>query len=121
MSAPHRSAWAALIAVVMLSGCAVFSFEPARSLSDRIGYGYGTIAAVRTTAASAHDAGLISDAFTREVLDATDNARALLDLARVAVSENTLPLAQQRLELAVRLLMEIQSRLDAEIRKEKPV
>jgi len=75
---------------VVLAGCSSLGLTPATSPSQGLAYSYGTVAAIRSSAAAALTAGTITTAQGQQVLDLTDKARAALDAGElVAVSAPT--------------------------------
>jgi len=63
--------------VCAVAGCA--SIPAPQSTSQTLAYSYGTVAAVRESAAAALQSGAITVAQAQQVLDLTDKARTALD------------------------------------------
>jgi len=66
----------------LLVACQSLGLAPAKSLSDRLAYGYGTLSAVEFAAADATNAGELSKADAQTVLKLADQSRTLLDGAK---------------------------------------
>ncbi len=79
----------ALILAVTLAGCSNLGLAPAQSPSQQLAYAYGTISAIRTSAAQALGAGTISVADAKKVLADTDTAKASLDAGKAALASGT--------------------------------
>lgn len=72
-------------AFALLAGCSSLGLAPAQSPSQAIAYAYGSVAAVRTTAAQELTAGQITAVQAQTVLTLTDKARTSLDAAEAVV------------------------------------
>jgi hypothetical protein len=75
-------------ALVVLSACSSLGLTPATSPSQGLAYAYGTVAAVRSSAAAALTAGTLSTSQGQQILDLTDKARASLDAGEMVVVSN---------------------------------
>jgi hypothetical protein len=99
------------ILIVLLSGCASLGLAPASSFDERLAYAVSQNAAVRQAAANSLKAGDIDKADAQNVLELTDQSRAILDAARVASGLGDLKTAEARLSLASVILVKLQSYL----------
>lgn len=106
-----------IVALLMLCACSSLGLQPAESFDQRLAYAYGTNTAVRTAAANAATVGTITKADAQFVLKQTDEARTLLDAARVAVNLGDPSTAEGRLQLAVGILTQLQTYLNARAAK----
>ena len=78
------------LSLVVMAGCSQLGLAPAASPSEGLAYGYGTVASIRSTAASALTAGTITTAQAQQILTITDQARAALDAGEaVAITAPT--------------------------------
>lgn len=101
----------AYFALLLLAGCAQLGLAPASSFDERLAYAVSQNAAVRQAAAKSLDAGEIQLQDAQFVLKTTDEARTLLDAARVASSTGDVSTAEGRLSLAVNVLTQVQTYL----------
>lgn len=106
---PKVSALAILLFLV--SACASIGLAPPSTFEDRLAYAVSQNAAVRTAAANSLKAGDISKDDAQRVLKITDEIRAALDAANLAVNTGDTSTAEGRLQLATALLVEIQKYL----------
>lgn len=106
-----QRAISALVAVLLLSACAQVGLQPAQSFDERLAYAYGANTAVREASVSALDAGSISAEDMEHVIALSDQARSLLDAARVASGAGDLGTAESRLALATSVLTQLQTYL----------
>ena len=104
-----------LALLTLLSGCSVFS--PAKSFDTQLAYAYGTHTAVLTAAASAVEHGTLSSADAAEVLQVADDAKVLLDSAKVAAGVGDLTTAEGKLALATNLMQQLLDFLNARVPK----
>ena len=109
-----HAAAAALMAILV--GCASIGLTQPKSLSERIAYGYGVNAGVRTAAANSLQAGTLSREDGEYVLAITDQTRGYLDAARVAAGAGDVSTAEGRLLLALSVLDEIQRHLARQVK-----
>ena len=102
------------------AACAQVGMAPAQSVAEQIGYGYGTVAAVRTSTAQALTAGTIKVSDATQVQTIADQARALLDGAKAALPKPCPPTgpcvqdtttAAGKLALATSMLTQLQTYL----------
>lgn len=107
----HRYAALGLLCAV-LSACTSLGLTPAKSLSDRIAYGYSTLSAVQFAAANATNAGELSASDAEAVLKLADQSRVLLDGAKALLASDP-KAAATKLDLAVAVLTQIQNYLRA--------
>jgi hypothetical protein len=96
--------------LAFLTACASLGVAPARSLSDRLAYGYSTLSAVQFAAANATNAGELSKSDAEAVLKLADQSRVLLDGAKSLLATDPKG-AETSLVLAVAVLTEIQAYL----------
>lgn len=94
----------------LLAACQSLGLAPAKSLSDRLAYGYGTLSAVEFAAADATNAGELSKADAQTVLKLADQSRTLLDGAKSLLDTDP-QAASTKLDLAVAVLTQVQSYL----------
>jgi hypothetical protein len=95
----------------VLTACASLGLAPASSFEERLAYAVSQNAAVRNAAATSLEVGDIDLEDARTVLKITDEARTLLDAARVASGAGDLSTAEARLSLATTLLVKLQQHL----------
>ena len=88
---PRYAPFYALILIV-LTGCSSLGLAPAKSLSDRLAYGYSTYTAVQYAAANATNAGELSKSDAETGLQLADQSRVLLDGARALLASAALHL-----------------------------
>ena len=103
--------WMALFMVSIVSACA--SIPAPKSLSEQIAYGYGTVAAVRQSAAGLLVRKQITVDEATAVQDQADVARAGLDQAKQFLTVGMTADAQGSLLLATRVLTALESYLKA--------
>ncbi len=87
--------------------CASLGLAPAKSFDDRLAYAYGSNTALRTAATNSLTAGSISSGDAEEVLKLTDQARALLDAAKLASASGDPQTADGKLLLATNILTQL--------------
>lgn len=104
----------ALVALLWLAACAQVGLQPAQSFEQRLAYAYATNTAVREASTAALTAGEISADDMAHVLALNDQARALLDAARIASGAGDLGTAEARLTLATSVLTQLQTYLREE-------
>jgi hypothetical protein len=100
-----------------LVACAQLGIVAPQSFEQRLAYTYGSVTAVRTSAAQALQAGTISKADAQKVLDLSDQARGLLDSSRMASKGGDMTNAVGQLNLANAVLLELQKYLNARAEK----
>lgn len=94
-----------LLVILLLAGCAQLGLAPADTFEKKLAYAYGTYTAVQQSAASALTAKEITKEDAQQILTLGDQARALLDAAKVVGD----PLeAQNKLLLATQILQQLQ-------------
>lgn len=96
------------IALLVLAGCAQIGVAPPQSFDQQLAYGYGTITAVRTSAAQALQSQTIQVADAQQVLTATDTARTGLDAAKAASGLGDTTTATGKLTAAMAVLTQVQ-------------
>ena len=94
-------------------GCAQLGIQKPRNLSDSVAYGYASLAAVRSTAAQMVQQNVLTASEGSAVLTQTDQARALLDSARLSVQAGDAPAATQALSAATAILSQLQAYLQS--------
>lgn len=92
--------WAGLFA-----GCAQLGLAPAQSFDQKLAYAYGVSIAVQQAATSELVAKQITKEDAQQVLSLHDQARALLDAARLVGDPTE---AQNKLLLATQILTQLQ-------------
>jgi hypothetical protein len=95
---------------MLLVGCAQVGLQPAQSFDQQLAYGYAGVTSARISATNALKAGSIKKEDAQQVLDLTDQARALLDGAR-AIRVSDLKTAQAKLALATQVLTQLSAYL----------
>lgn len=95
----------------LLCACAQLGLQPAESFNDRVGYAFATQTAVLSAATSALNAGDISSADAKTVMSISNNAKALIDSARVVHAAGDTKAADKKLTMAVSVLTELQNYL----------
>lgn len=103
--------WLAVFMVAFVSACA--TIPAPKSLSEQIAYGYGTVAAVRQSAAGLLERGQITVSEAKVVQNQADVARQGLDQARIALTQGLTGDAQNSLTMATRVLTALESYLKA--------
>jgi hypothetical protein len=101
----------ALPFLLILTACASLGLAPASTFEDKLAYAVSQNAAVRHAAANALTAGDIEVSDAENVLKITDEARTLLDAARVANGIGDISTAEARLSLATTILVKLQAYL----------
>lgn len=97
-----------LFIIPLLMACAELGLAPADTFEKKLAYAYGTYTAVQQSAASALAAKEITKADAQQVLTLGDQARALLDAAKVVGDPTE---AQNKLLLATQILQQLQTYL----------
>lgn len=104
---------ALVVALALLVGaCAGFGLATPQSFDERLAFAYASHTAVQSAAANSLDAGAISSADARQVLELADQSRALLDGARLAAGAGDIGTAEGRLTLAINVLQQLQTYLN---------
>ena len=103
-----------LVAVLLglLAGCAGLGLAPAQSTEQKLAYSYGTVSALRTSAAQALTAGTISVGDAKKVLVDTDAAKAALDAGKAALASGTADstsVVANNLAIATGILTQVQA------------
>lgn len=106
-----------IFAVLLVAACASIGVEQPESFDQRLAYAYGTNTAVRSAAANAVTVGTIDKSDAQFILKQTDDARALLDASRLALSVGDVSTAEGRLVLAVGILTQLQQYLNTRAQK----
>lgn len=105
------AAWAVL--AVFMVGCTSLGLQPAKSFDERLAYAYSTHTSVLTAAANSVEAGTLGADDAQQLLAMTDDARLLLDSARVAATGGDVGTAEGRLTLATNVLTELLNYLNS--------
>lgn len=92
---------------MVLTGCASIGLAPAKTLSARLSYAYGSITAVRVSSTNALEAQEITSEEATYILTVSDRSRQLLDAAGLALQGGDVKTAEGRLALAVTVLDEL--------------
>jgi hypothetical protein len=88
----------------LFSACGTLGITPPQSLDQKLAYTTGQITAVRGAAADALAAQTITADDAEKVLKMTDESKALVDAARVAMVAGDTQAAEGRLVLATNVL-----------------
>jgi hypothetical protein len=97
-----------LFAFVLIAGCASIGAAPAQSFSEQLAYGYGGVAAIRTTCAQQLAAQAISVPAAQKCLADTDAVRATLDAAQTSSANGDQSTAVAKLSTATAILTQLQ-------------
>jgi hypothetical protein len=108
---PFAAITVAYLTFLLLTACASLGLAPAATFEEKLAYAVSQNAAVRQTAANSLEAGDIALADAQSVLKLTDEARTLLDAARLAAGAGDLSTAEARLGLATTILVKLQAYL----------
>ena len=98
----------ALIAA-SFAGCEQLGMAKPVTFDDKLAYAYATNTSIREASSEALRAGQITGADMREVLQINDQARALLDSAKLAFAAGDTVGANNKLVLVTTILTEIQT------------
>jgi hypothetical protein len=99
------------VVIGFLPACADLGISTPQSFEQQIAYGYSTVASIRSTAADLLVAKRISVNDAKVVQSMADQARASLDIARVASTNSKPKDAQESLLLAQGVLTQLQTYL----------
>jgi hypothetical protein len=97
--------------LLILTACASLGLEPAQEFDERLAYAVAQNAAVRQAAANSLNAGEIEVTDAQFVLKTTDEARTLLDAARVAAEAGDIATAEGRLSVVAAVTVNLQTYL----------
>lgn len=103
-----------LVGASQLQGCSLIGTAQPQTFNQRFVYVVSQVAAVRVTTANALDAGQITPETGRYVLDLTDRARGVLELANAAQAAGQADRGALQLTLALGILTELQRYLAQE-------
>jgi len=103
---------AASLLVFFMLGCSSVGLAPAQNMEQRIAYAYATNFGLRNSAATALNGGRIEAKEAGAALEITNQARTLLDAARMANGVGDTKTAEARLVLALSVLQALQNRLN---------
>lgn len=98
---------------LVVTGCASFGIQPARSFDQNLAYAYSSHTAVLDSAANALEAGSLTVEDAEAVLALADQSRVLLDSARLAAGAGDVTTAEGRLALATNVLQQLVAYLNA--------
>ena len=101
-----------------LSGCGAFA--PAQTFEAQLAYGYGTHTALMDAATNAVSTGTLAPEDAEQVLALSDDAKVLLDSARLAIGVGDVQTAEGQLRLATNILTQLRDYLNAQIRRSTP-
>jgi len=100
-----------LAAIVLLLGaCSSLGLAPAKSLDEKLAYGYGGVTAALNTIATATNAGHLTSDQATHANNLALQAKSILDTARALETTNATS-AQNDLTLALTVLTEVQKYL----------
>jgi predicted outer membrane protein len=101
----------ALWALPFVVGCAALGLPTADTFNQKMAVAYGTVTALRTSATTLVGTGKITPDDAQNVLTQTDNARAALDIARVAYKSGDTTGASVKLDTTTTVLRALQAYL----------
>lgn len=101
------------VSAATLPGCQSAGLEAPQSIDQRLAYAYGTHTAILDAAAAGVEQGRLSAEDGERVLDLADESRLTLDAARVALTAGDVSTAEGRLVLALGVLTQLQTYLNA--------
>jgi hypothetical protein len=110
----HPFAFLAMLAILM-AGCA--AWEQPRTFEQQLAYAYGTHTALLESAANAVELGTLSPDDAGQVLRIADESRVLLDASRAAAGVGDVRTAEGQLALATNLLTQLQTYINARVKK----
>lgn len=102
----------ALALMILVSACASLGLTEPKSLDDRLAYAYGNVTGLREATATLLEQGNIASSDGEYVLKVTDQSRAMLDSARTVSDAGDMTVAQDRLEVALAVMEELNKYLD---------
>jgi hypothetical protein len=97
--------------LVCLAGCAQLGLAPAQNFDQKLAYAYGVHTAVVQATTSALDAKTVKSLDATRLFTLAEQARQLLDGAKLASAGGDITTANQRLSLATSILAEVQTYL----------
>lgn len=109
----HPFAFLAMLAV-LVTGCA--AFEPAKNFEAQLAYAYGTHTALMDAAANAVTAGSLTPHDAEQVLAIADDAKLLLESAKLALGVGDVATAEGQLALATNILTQLRDYLNAQMK-----
>ncbi len=95
----------------LLCACSSLGLTNADTFNEKLAYAYGTHTAVLEATTTSVKSGALSGTDARHVLKAADDARALLDAAKVAAASGDTAGASNKLALATSALTALQAYL----------
>ncbi len=98
--------------ILLLSACASLGIAPAQSLEQKIAYAQGVDTAVLTASTSALRAGKISADDHEHVIAIAEQAKALIDSAKLLATTDATA-ANAKLQMATVILTELQNYLNS--------
>ncbi len=108
----YRSAVLAVL-LTALQACAGLGLQPAKTFADNYAYAVSQTTAIRSAATTALVSQQITRADAQYVLKLTDESRQLIDAALVLKQTGEATKAATQLELATKILTQLQSYLNA--------
>lgn len=112
----QNHSWALLLTVMLLAACA--SLVAPRDLKDQIVYGYGSVHAAATTISTLVDTNQMSPVDAANYTKSLRESKSALDTAWMIYREKPFE-AQNKLELANKLLLVVQAELN-KLAEKKP-
>lgn len=103
----HTALWA----LAVLTACAALGFPTAETFNQKLAVGYGTVTAIRNSAATLVAAGKITPDDAQNVQTQADTARSALDLARTAYKAGDTAGAATKLDTTATVLRALQAYL----------
>lgn len=97
--------------LLLLAACGSLGLVTPQSLDERLSYAYGQHTGALQTITGATDLGELHSTEAKTVLAITDNARLLLDSAKLAAGTGDVSTAEGRLVLATSVLREVNAYL----------
>lgn len=97
--------------LLILAACGSLGLVTAQSLDERLSYAYGQHTGALQTIATATDLGELHSSEAKAVLAITDNARLILDSAKLAAGAGDVSTAEGRVVLATNVLREVNTYL----------
>lgn len=98
-------------ALAVLTACAALGLPTAETFNQKLAVGYGTVTAVRNTAATLVTAGKLTPDDAQNVQTQVDTARSALDLARTAYKAGDVAGAATKLDTTATVLRALQAYL----------
>ena len=103
-----------LLATLILLLAACVAMEAPKTFNERLAYGYASVAAAADTASSMVERGRLTKEQGRQALSLVDQARTALDASGAFYAKGDIGTAQGQLELALSVLVQLESYLKAQ-------